>query len=69
MGIKFDRNDDLDKLFESFAVDPLAKKEVDKRREMEEKIEANLNQDKSAEAFINQSEIDDVRSNNKKIIK
>ncbi len=39
MGLKFERSNDLDKLFDSFAVDPL-KKELPKQRQEAKKEEA-----------------------------
>ncbi|MHC5226720.1 SPJ_0845 family protein [Enterococcus sp. LJL99] len=43
MGLKFERSDDLDKLFDSFAVDPkkveMPKEELEKEAEKEKKRE------------------------------
>ncbi|MBS7577211.1 hypothetical protein HOY36_06645 [Enterococcus sp. MMGLQ5-2] len=70
MAIKIDRNDDLDKLFESFAVDPKAKEEVELRQATESIIQTEaIDIEKDASDFIKSEAIDDVRSNNQKIIK
>ena len=37
MGLKYDKKDDLDKLFDSFAVDPKKKDEDDKKKKQSEK--------------------------------
>ncbi|MDR1568080.1 MAG: hypothetical protein LBS33_05340 [Streptococcaceae bacterium] len=67
MAIKMERNDDLDKLFESFAIDPKAKNEVDKRQAIEKKLVANLDENKTSDKFIKSKKIDDVRANNTKV--
>lgn len=70
MAIKIDRNDDLDKLFESFAIDPKAKEEIEQRRNTESIIQTDdIDIDKKATDYIKGKTIDDVRSNNQKIIK
>ncbi|MGG5315987.1 SPJ_0845 family protein [Enterococcus sp. AZ072] len=35
MGLKFERSDDLDKLFEEFAVDPDKKKDIQENKDIE----------------------------------
>ncbi|EOH90042.1 hypothetical protein I588_04284 [Enterococcus pallens ATCC BAA-351] len=35
MGLKFERSDDLDKLFEEFAVDPDKKKDIQENKDLE----------------------------------
>ena len=70
MAIKIDRNDDLDKLFESFATDPKAKEEIEQRQDAESIIQTEaIDVEKKATDYIKSKSIDDVRTNNQKIIK